>query len=113
MARERGLPLDQARSLEALLSLLADSVRTRVLVALVETEEMCVGDIAMALDVTEDSTSYALRMLRTAGLVERRAAGRMGYYRIRRGAVGEAVVEAVNCLRGLADQHPERNGDDP
>ena len=60
-ARQRGLGLEEARSLDALLSLLADTVRTRVLVALVETDEMCVGDIALALETSEDSVSYALR----------------------------------------------------
>lgn len=110
-ARERGLRLDEARSLDALLSLLADTVRTRVLVALVETGEMCVGDIALALDVSEDSASYALRMLRTAGLVERRAEGRMGYYRIRDGDVGASLMEALVTLRSLASAHPERIAD--
>lgn len=111
-ARERGLAVDEARSLDALLSLLADTVRTRVLAALVETGEMCVGDIALALEVSEDSASYALRVLRTAGLVERRAEGRMGYYRIRDGDVGHAVIEAITCLRSLADQHAERLSDE-
>ena len=107
-ARERGLPLEQARALDALLSLLADTVRTRILVALHETGEMCVGDLALALDVSEDSTSYALRLLRTAGLVVRRTEGRMGYYRLRDGNTGAAVAEVLACLRTLADQHPER-----
>ena len=109
-ARARGLPAEEARALDALLSLLADAVRTRVLVALVETGEMCVGDLAMALDVSEDSASYALRVLRTAGLVVRRAEGRMGYYRIRDGDVGATIVDALGRLRSLAAQHPERMG---
>jgi len=108
LVRERGLPLEQARSLDALLSLLADTVRTRILVALRETGEMCVGDLALALDLSEDSASYALRLLRTAGLVVRRTEGRMGYYRLRDGDTGSAIVEFLACLRTLAEQHPER-----
>lgn len=111
-ARQRGLGLEEARSLDALLSLLADTVRTRVLVALVETGEMCVGDIALALDISEDSASYALRVLRTAGLVERRAEGRMGYYRVRDGDVGSSLMKALVTLRSLAAQHPEHITDD-
>lgn len=111
-ARERGLALEEARSLDALLSLLADTVRTRVLVALIETGEMCVGDIALTLDISEDSASYALRVLRTAGLVERRAEGRMGYYRVRDGDVGSSLMKALVTLRSLAAQHPERITDD-
>ena len=111
-ARERGLALEEARSLDALLSLLADTVRTRLLVALVETGEMCVGDIALALDISEDSASYALRVLRTAGLVQRRAEGRMGYYRVRDGDVGSSLMKVLVTLRRLADQHPERISDE-
>ena len=107
-ARDRGLPLEQARALGALLSLLADTVRTRILVALHETGEMCVGDLALTLDVSEDSASYALRLLRIAGLVVRRTEGRMGYYRLRDGDTGSAIAEVLACLRTLADQHPER-----
>lgn len=107
VARDRGLGLDEARSVDALLSLLADTVRTRVLVALVGSGEMCVGDIALALEVSEDSASYALRVLRTAGLVERRAEGRLGYYRVRDGDVGTSLLAVLASLRGLAAQHPE------
>jgi len=92
-----------------LLSLLADTVRTRILVALHETGEMCVGDLALALDVSEDSASYALRLLRTAGLVVRRTDGRMGYYRLRDGHTGAAITAVLACLRALADEHPERS----
>jgi len=108
-ARQRGLPIEQARTLDALLSLLADTVRTRILVALHETGEMCVGDLALALDVSEDSASYALRLLRTAGLVVRRTEGRMGYYRLRDGNTGAAIAAVLACLRVLADEHPERS----
>lgn len=107
-ARERGLPVADARELGALLTLLSDPIRARILVALVETGEMCVGDLAIALQVSEDSTSYALRMLRSAGLVVRRAEGRMGYYRLRDGDLGAALVAALDRLRTLAALHPER-----
>ncbi|MGI8777756.1 MAG: hypothetical protein ACR2LJ_10335 [Acidimicrobiales bacterium] len=32
--------------------------------ALLVVDEMCVGDLAVALDATEDAVSYALRLLR-------------------------------------------------
>ena len=46
---------------------MADPVRLRLIYALDIVEELCVGDLALALDVSEDSVSYALRLLRTAG----------------------------------------------
>lgn len=110
-ARKEALPLGEAQNLAALLTLLADPLRTRILSALLVTEEMCVGDLALALEATEDSTSYALKLLRTAGLVQRRSEGRMGYYRLRDGEFREELVTTIEELRTLADAHPERFAD--
>lgn len=74
-------PEDVAR-LTSLLSLMADPVRLRVIYALDVSEELCVGDLALALDVSEDSVSYALRLLRAAGLTVTRKAGRVVYNRL-------------------------------
>lgn len=111
-ARTRAIPSGEAHELAALLTLLAEPLRARILTALVATEEMCVGDLALALDVSEDSASYALRLLRTAGLVVRRREGRMGYYRLRDGRFRDQVVATVEQLRALAAAHPERLGDE-
>lgn len=111
-ARERAMPVGEARNLGALLTLLADPLRARLLVALLDTEEMCVGDLALALGVSEDSTSYALRVLRSAGLVQRRAEGRMGYYRLRDGELHGVLASAVEQLRLLACLHLERTAED-
>lgn len=81
-ARARMLPADDAVRLAGLLGLLADPVRWRLLSALDHVEELCVGDLALALGVSEDSVSYGLRLLRTAGLVENRKSGRVVYYRL-------------------------------
>src|SRR3954452_22631859 len=78
-ARARGLSADDAERLTSLLSLLADPVRARILYALHEVEELCVGDLALALVSTNDAVGYALRLLRTAGLVTPRKAGRVVY----------------------------------
>lgn len=91
----------------ALLTLLADPLRTRILSALLVTEELCVGDIALALSVSEDSVTYALRLLRTAGLVVRRREGRMGYYRLRDGDARVELQASLERLRRLARLHPE------
>jgi len=111
-ARQAALSRGDAQELRALLSLLADPLRAQLLTALLPTGEMCVGDLALALDVSEDSTSYALRLLRTAGLVQRRSEGRMGYYRLRDGALRGELVATVEQLRRLAGAHPERSAAD-
>ncbi len=92
----------------SLLTLLADPLRSRILGGLLISEELCVGDLAMALEATEDAVSYALRLLRTAGLVVRRREGRMGYYRIADGEAREALANALVHARHLAALHPER-----
>ena len=66
----------------ALFRLLGDPVRGRIVSSLGAVEEMCVGDLALAMDVSENAVSYALRHLRAAGLVHRRRAGRVIYYRL-------------------------------
>ena len=81
-ARARGISAEDAGRLSATLSLFADPVRARILYALDLVEELCVGDIALALEATEDSVGYALRLLRTAGLVATRKQGRVVFYRL-------------------------------
>ncbi|MGX5653658.1 ArsR/SmtB family transcription factor [Geodermatophilus nigrescens] len=95
----------------SLLSLLADPVRARLLYALDVAEELCVGDLALALDVTEDQAGYGLRVLRSAGLVSRRKAGRVAYYRL---ADGFPHPLREHCLRQLVElSRTPPTGDDP
>jgi len=59
--------------------MMADPVRFRLIYALDVAEELYVGDLALVLDVSEDSACYALRLLRSAGLVVTRKQGRIVY----------------------------------
>jgi ArsR family transcriptional regulator, lead/cadmium/zinc/bismuth-responsive transcriptional repressor len=61
-------------------------------------DELCVGDLALALDATEDQVSYALKMLRLAGLVSFRKDGRMVCYRLSDGFPHQLLE---HCLRQL------------
>jgi DNA-binding transcriptional ArsR family regulator len=88
---------DTAR-LTGVLTLIADPTRARVLYALDVVEELCVGDLALALDASEDAVGYALRVLRTAGLVANRKEGRVVYYRLAEG-FPEPLRE--HCLHAL------------
>jgi DNA-binding transcriptional ArsR family regulator len=98
LARRRVLPADEAGRLASLLSLMADPVRSRILDALDLVEELCVGDLALVLGTSEDAVSYGLRILRTAGLVQTRKAGRVVYYRLATN-FPEPLLE--HCLRQL------------
>src|SRR2546423_15140117 len=76
-ARAGVLATGEAGRLAGLLGMLADPVRSRILFALSAAGELCVGDLALALEATEDQVSYALKMLRLAGVVSFRQDGRM------------------------------------
>ncbi len=99
-ARDRLPSADDAVRLTGLLSLMADPVRLRILYALDLTEELCVGDLALALGANEDQVTYALRLLRTAGLVVGRKQGRTVYNRL-----AEDFPEPLreHCMRQLIE----------
>ena len=97
-ARAGLLSVADAGRLAGLLGMLADPVRARILFALAAARELCVGDLALALEVTEDQVSYAVKMLRLAGLVTFRKDGRMACYRLSDGFPHQLLE---HCLRQL------------
>ena len=58
---------------------LGDPTRVRILDAL-SRSEMCVGDLATRLGVTESAVSHQLRLLRSTRIVRPRPDGRMMFY---------------------------------
>ena len=99
-ARRALISTEEAGRLAGLLGLLSDPVRSRLLFALAGVERLCVGDLALALGVSEDAVSYGLRMLRTAGLVTFRKEGRAVFYSL---AAGFPHPLLEHCLRQLLD----------
>ena len=108
-ARARLPSAADAERMTALLGLLADPVRARLLYALDVAEELCVGDLALALEVNEDQVGYGLRVLRGAGLVTRRKEGRAAFYRL---AEGFPDPLREHCLRRLVELTSTPAGDD-
>ena len=106
-ARAGVLPIAEAARLAGLLGMLADPVRSRILFALVAAGELCVGDLALAQEVTEDQVSYALKMLRLAGLVSFRKDGRMVFYRLSDGFPHQLLEHCLRQLLTIAS--PEGN----
>jgi len=98
--RERLPTAEDAARLAGLLSIMAEPVRLRLLYALDLSDELCVGDLALALGASEDQATYGLRLLRTAGLVISRKQGRTVLYRL-----AEDFPEPLreHCLRQLID----------
>lgn len=103
-AREAVPTADDATRLGALLGLLADPTRVRMLFALVAVDELCVGDLALTLDISMDQSSYALRLLRAAGLVQQRRDGRVIYYRLADGFPHQLLEHCLHELLTIADK---------
>jgi DNA-binding transcriptional ArsR family regulator len=103
-ARAAVLPVGEATRLGELLGLLSDPVRVRMLFCLVAVDELCVGDLAMALDITMDQSSYALKLLRTAGLVGSRRDGRVIYYRLAEGFPHQLLDHCLRQLLTIAEK---------
>lgn len=108
-ARDRLPSAEEGDRLASVLTLMADPTRARLLYALDVAEELCVGDLALALGVSEDAASYGLRVLRTASLVTPRRQGRMVFYRLAQG-FPEPLRE--HCLRQLIEMSRRPIDDD-
>ena len=107
-ARAGVVSVADAGRLAGLLGMLADPARSRILFALSAADELCVGDLALALEATEDQVSYALKMLRLAGLVSFRKNGRMVFYRLSDGFPHQLLE---HCLRELLSIAAPEAGD--
>jgi ArsR family transcriptional regulator len=79
-------PLD-----DRLLRLFADPLRAR-LVSLLASEQLCTCHLAEVTGALASAMSNQLRHLREAGIVDREAAGRFTYYRLR-----PEVLEALGA----------------
>lgn len=75
------LSSEKAQRMAEFLGFLADPNRLRIL-SILAKQEMCVGDLAMAVGMNESAVSHQLRTLRTIRLVSSRKQGRHVFYRL-------------------------------
>jgi len=75
------LTIENAQNMSEFFGFLADANRLRILSILAE-KEMCVGDLAIALQMNESAVSHQLRTLRTIRFVNFRKQGRHVLYRL-------------------------------
>ncbi|MFW6288590.1 MAG: ArsR/SmtB family transcription factor [Spirochaetota bacterium] len=107
------LPDDEASSRMALLaSGFADPGRIRLLGALAGGA-VCVGDLALALSVSQSSVSHQLRLLRSVGIVSSERRGRHIYYRLSWPGAARVLRELLSALEASERwQEPALAGDD-
>ena len=60
--------------------MLGDASRCRLVYALLRHDEICVGDLAATLGMSESNVSHHLSVLRTHGLVRFRREGKQVFY---------------------------------
>ena len=75
------LSTDKAQRMAEFFSLLGDGNRLRILSVLAK-QELCVCDLAAALNMSESAVSHQLRTLRTMRLVSYRKQGRNVFYHL-------------------------------
>ena len=90
--------LDLARAAR-LFHALSDETRLAIL-ELLGGGEQCVCDLQAALDAAQSRLSFHLKVLKAAGLVTDRKAGRWSYYTV----VPTAFAEAHDVVRALATE---------
>jgi ArsR family transcriptional regulator len=73
------LDANSASDVAELFKALADPTRIRIISLLAHTE-MCVGDLCIALAMSQPAVSYQLRILRTLRIVRARKEGKHVFY---------------------------------
>jgi ArsR family transcriptional regulator len=91
---------EQAEQVAPLLKALADPVRLRLvsLIASADGGEACVCDLNEAFDLTQATISHHLKVLHTAGILDREKRGVWVYYAVR----PEALTAVVNLFTSPA-----------
>lgn len=83
-----------------LLALLSNPTRLKLLLALqpvapAPRRELCVCDLAAVSGASKSMTSHQLRLLRTAGIVRQRRAGKLAFYRLAEGPLFALLADVA------------------
>lgn len=104
-------PDDRIQELASLLTLLGNPTRLKILAALLPagegaSPELCVCDLAVVSGASKSMTSHQLRLLRTAGLVVQRRAGKLSFYRLAQRPVTALLAAALHGTSSSAVARP-------
>jgi ArsR family transcriptional regulator, lead/cadmium/zinc/bismuth-responsive transcriptional repressor len=76
-----GLDLEKAQRMADFFGLLGDPNRLRI-ISLLANAELCVGDLAIVLEMSDSAVSHQLKTLRALRLVRYRKQGRHVFYQL-------------------------------
>ncbi len=98
-----GLDLDSAQRLAAVLKVIADPTRLRLLslVAAKSDGEACICDLTEPVALSQPTVSHHMKVLVDAGLLQREQRGKWAYYRLVPGAL-DALARLVSTVAGQA-----------
>ena len=77
-----------------------DSIRIKILYVLFQSE-MCVCDIAAALDMNQSTVSHQLKTLRNSRLIRYRREGKVVYYSLDDEHIGQVLLQGMLHLSEL------------
>lgn len=106
---------EQLQRSAAVLDALGDVNRLSILLALHHAGDLCVSDLAFAVEMSDSAVSHALRLLRAHGMVTAHREGRLVRYRVAGeltarllDVVSENVVGdlTLHAHRGSVPEHP-------
>jgi DNA-binding transcriptional ArsR family regulator len=109
--QDHPIDADMTAQVAEIFKALADPTRVRILHALLHAE-LCVGDLATVLEMSESAVSHQLRLLRHLGLVVGHRDGRRIVYDLYDDHVGELLEQAISHVEhvraGLARRASSR-----
>lgn len=96
--KEQLLDHEEVRQLAETFKVMGDPTRVRIIQAL-WLREMCVCDLAAALEMSQSAVSHQLRVLRNLRLVKYRKEGKIVYYSLDDSHIINLFHEGLNHVR--------------
>jgi DNA-binding transcriptional ArsR family regulator len=112
VAEARAMSIDRptATELSQIFQVMADPTRLRI-ISLLAGRELCVCDLASALEMTQSAISHQLRVMRITKLVKCRREGRVAWYSLDDDHVEKLFLQGVNHIGHFSRGEMEATGD--
>lgn len=88
---------DDIVDISEIFNLLGDPTRMRILSAL-RIKELCVGDIAALMEISQSGVSHQLRLLKKARIIKGRRDGKMIYYSLNDDHIDHMIMTALEHI---------------
>lgn len=109
-ARAKSIDRPTASELSQIFQVMADPTRLRI-ISLLAGRELCVCDLASALEMTQSAISHQLRVMRITKLVKFRKEGRIAWYSLDDDHVEKLFLQGVSHIGHVAGGEMEAAGD--